>query len=111
MPSHPGGLHESHPKAMVDPVVVTADLGFAKKARNYAAGLDVPLAFIEKRRLTKNAPTAKALTLIGDVKGRDCILLDEEISTGTTIVTAVKLLKEKGARDVYLFFTPSCPRG
>jgi ribose-phosphate pyrophosphokinase len=61
------------------------------------------LAFIEKRRLS-NAPTAKALTLIGDVKDRDCILLDEEVSTGTTIITAVNLIKEKGARDVYVFF-------
>jgi len=88
---------------MQDPVMVSPDLGFAKKARNYAARLDIPLAFIEKRR-SSNAPTAKALTLIGEVKNHDCILLDEEISTGTTIVTAVNLIKEKGARDIYLFF-------
>ena len=86
-----------------DPVMVSPDLGFAKKARNYATSLDLPLAFIEKRRLS-NAPIAKALTLIGDVKDRDCIVLDEEISTANTIVTAVNLIKEKGARDVYVFF-------
>jgi len=86
-----------------DPVMVSPDLGFAKKARNYATTLDLPLSFIEKRRLS-NAPTAKALTLIGDVKDRDCIILDEEISTANTIVTAVNLIKEKGARDVYVFF-------
>jgi ribose-phosphate pyrophosphokinase len=90
-------------KTMRKPVMVSPDLGFAKKARNYATKLDLPLAFIEKRRLS-NAPTAKALTLIGDVKDRDCILLDEEVSTGTTIITAVNLIKEKGARDVYVFF-------
>ena len=96
---------------MEKPVMVSPDLGFAKKARNYATRLDIPLAFIEKRR-GSNVPTAKALTLIGDVKGRDCILLDEEISTGTTIVTAVNLIKEKGARDVYLFFIhPVLPPG
>lgn len=86
-----------------NPVVVSPDLGFAKKARNYATALDLPLSFIEKRRLS-NAPTAKALTLIGKVKDCDCIMLDEEISTANTIVTAVNLIKEKGARDIYVFF-------
>ncbi len=90
-------------KSMKKPVMVSPDLGFAKKARNYATKLNIPLAFIEKRRLS-NAPTAKALTMIGDVKDRDCILLDEEISTGNTIATAVNLMKEKGALDVHVFF-------
>jgi len=86
-----------------DPVMVSPDLGFAKKARNYAAALELPLAFIEKRRLS-NAPTAKALTMIGDVKDKDCFLLDEEISTGNTIVTAVNLLKQHGARTITNIF-------
>ena len=85
------------------PVLVSPDLGFAKKARDYATRLDLPLAFVEKRR-SSNIPTARALTLIGEVEDRDCLLLDEEISTGNTIVTAVKLLKECGARDIYLAF-------
>ena len=89
--------------AAKNPVMVSPDLGFAKKARNYAAALDLPLTFIEKRRLS-NAPTAKALTMIGDVKDKDCFLLDEEISTGNTIVTAVKLLKEHGARTITNIF-------
>ncbi|MCD6576660.1 MAG: ribose-phosphate pyrophosphokinase [Anaerolineaceae bacterium] len=88
---------------MERPVMVSPDLGFAKKARNYAASLNIPLAFIEKRRLS-NAPTAKALTLIGDVINRDCILLDEEISTGNTIATAVNLIKEHGAKSITLVF-------
>jgi len=88
---------------MHEPVLVSPDLGFAKKARNYAASLDVPLAFIEKRRLS-NAPTAKALTLIGNVKGRDCIIFDEEISTGNTIVSAVNLIKEEGAKSITVVF-------
>jgi len=86
-----------------DPVMVSPDLGFAKKARNYATALDIPLAFVEKRR-SSNAPTAKALTMIGDVKDKDCFLLDEEISTGNTIVTAVKLLKDCGARSITNIF-------
>jgi len=88
---------------MEKPVMVSADLGFAKKARNYATSLDIPLAFIEKRRLS-NAPTAKALTLIGDVTNRDCIVLDEEISTGNTIGTAVNLIKEHGAKSITVVF-------
>lgn len=88
---------------MEKPVMVSPDLGFGKKARNYATGLNIPLAFIEKRRLS-NAPTAKALTLIGEVKDRDCIVLDEEISTGNTIGTAVNLIKEHGARSITVVF-------
>jgi len=90
-------------KTMNDPVMVSPDLGFAKKARNYASRLNLPLAFVEKRR-SSNDPTAQALTMIGDVKGRDCILLDEEISTGNTIISAVNLIKQKGGEKIYLFF-------
>jgi ribose-phosphate pyrophosphokinase len=88
---------------MERPVMVSPDLGFAKKARNYATSLDIPLAFIEKRRLS-NAPTAEALTLIGDVTNRDCIILDEEISTGNTIWEAVNLIKEHGVKSITVFF-------
>jgi len=88
---------------MEQPVMISPDLGFAKKARNYATGLDIPLAFIEKRRLS-NAPTAEALTLIGDVTNRDCIILDEEISTGNTIIEAVHLAKKHGAKSITVIF-------
>jgi ribose-phosphate pyrophosphokinase len=88
---------------MIDPVVVTADLGFAKKGRNYAAALDVPMAFIEKRR-TGNDAKAKALNLIGNVNERDVIIVDDEVDTGGSMVEAVNLLKENGARDIYISF-------
>ena len=88
---------------MHQPVVVTADLGFAKKARNYAAALDVPLAFIEKRRIGNEA-RSQALSLIGDVDGRDVIIADDEVDTGGSIESAVNLVKEKGARNVYVVF-------
>lgn len=88
---------------MVSPVVVTADLGFAKKARNYAAALNLPMAFIEKRRAGNDA-RAEALTLIGDVSGRDAIIVDDEVDTGGSIIQAVTLVKEKGARNVYVVF-------
>lgn len=85
---------------MKDPVVVAADLGFAKKGRNFAASLDTPIAFVEKRR-SGNDARAAALTLIGNVEDRDVIVVDDEIDTAGSLGQAVKLVKEKGARDVY----------
>ncbi len=88
---------------MLNPVVVTADLGFAKKARNYAAAMNVPLAFIEKRRSSNDAK-AQALSLIGEVSGRDAIIVDDEVDTGGSMVQAVNLVKESGARNIYMVF-------
>jgi ribose-phosphate pyrophosphokinase len=85
---------------MKDPVVVAADLGFAKKGRNFAASLDAPIAFVEKRRSGDDARPA-ALTLIGNVEDRDVIVVDDEIDTAGSLSQAVKLVKEKGARDVF----------
>jgi ribose-phosphate pyrophosphokinase len=88
---------------MNDPVVVATDLGFAKKGRNYALDLDLPIAFIEKRR-SGNDAKAEALTLIGDVQDRDVIIVDDEVDTGGSIAQAVGVVKNQGARDVYLAF-------
>jgi len=90
-------------QALDDPVVLAADLGFAKKGRNFAADIDAPIAFIEKRRVTNDAKV-QALTLIGDVKDRDVILVDDEVDTGASMVQAVNLAKENGARDIYMVF-------
>ncbi len=90
-------------ESMTNPVVVSVDLGFAKKGRNYAADMDMPIAFIEKRRHGNDAK-AEALTLIGEVKDRDVIIVDDEVDTGGSIAQAVQLVKEEGARDVYLVF-------
>ena len=87
---------------MHNPVVLTADLGFAKKGRNFAADLDLPIAFVEKRRIKKRY--TEALTLIGDVEDRDVIVIDDEVDTGGSVSQAVELAKESGARDVYLIF-------
>jgi ribose-phosphate pyrophosphokinase len=88
---------------MQDPVVVSVDLGFAKKGRNYAADMDMPIAFIEKRRHGNDA-NAEALTLIGNVDDHDVIIVDDEVDTGGSIAQAVKVVKENGARDIYLAF-------
>ena len=96
-------INETIRSQLADPVVVAVDLGFAKKGRNYAADLDTPIAFIEKRRLGNDA-NAEALTLIGDVKGRDVIIVDDEVDTGGSIAQAVDIVNKAGARDVYLSF-------
>jgi len=88
---------------MKDPVVVATDLGFAKKGRNYALDLDVPIAFIEKRR-TGNDAKAEALTLIGEIKGHDVIIVDDEVDTGGSTAQAVDVVQKHGARDIYLAF-------
>jgi ribose-phosphate pyrophosphokinase len=88
---------------MHNPVVVTVDLGFAKKARNFAVEMNTPLAFIEKRRSATGAKV-QALTLIGNVTDRDVIIVDDEVDTGGSMVQAVNLVKECGARDVYVVF-------
>ncbi|MBT3337666.1 MAG: ribose-phosphate pyrophosphokinase [Anaerolineae bacterium] len=85
------------------PVVMAVDLGFAKKARNYAADLDLPVAFVEKRRVA-NDSNAEALNVIGDIDGCDVIIVDDEVDTGGSIAQAINLAKEKGARDIYLAF-------
>lgn len=89
-----------------NPVVLANDLGFAKKARNFAEKLNAPLAFIEKRRVANDAK-AEALTLIGSVENRDVIIVDDEIDTGGSIVSAVKMVKENNARKVYVVYVHS----
>lgn len=91
-------------KNIDDGVIVSTDLGFAKKARNYAAALDAPMAIVEKRRLG-NTMQSEALSLIGEVEGKTAIVVDEEILTGGSIRNAVQVVREHGARDVYVCCT------
>lgn len=86
-----------------DPVIVSADLGFAKKARNFAERLDAPLAFVEKRRMS--GERTEALTIIGDVAGRNAILVDELVETASTITEAVALVRRSGALTVRMAAT------
>ncbi len=88
---------------MKDPVVLTVDLGFAKKGRNLAAELGVPIAFIEKRRKSKT-DAAEALTLIGETADRDVIIIDDEVDTAGSMVEAAFLAQTKGARDIFSVF-------
>ena len=81
------------------PTVVAADVGRAKLARDLAGRMDADIAIVDKRR-TGNNDSAEAMTLIGDVEGRDCLIIDDEILTGGTVASAVKLLRSRGASSI-----------
>jgi ribose-phosphate pyrophosphokinase len=81
--------------------VVSSDAGFAKKARNFAEQLNAPLAIVEKRRLT-NDGQMESMGLIGSVAGRDALIVDDEIDTAGSMMQAVRVVREQGAREVYL---------
>ena len=89
-------------KNLANAVIVTADLGFAKKGRNFAQKLHIPMAFVEKRR---TGVDSEAVTLIGDVRGKNVLIVDDEVDTASSVSEAVNIVKEHGAEDVYLSFT------
>lgn len=82
-----------------DLVVVSPDAGGVERARAFAKRLSSSLAIIDKRR--EKANVSEVMNVIGDVKGRDTLLLDDMIDTAGTIVQAASALKEKGARKVF----------
>ncbi len=86
-------------KNMDDYTVVSTDVGGEKLARDMAVRLDLPIAIVEKRRLG-NTGSTEALNVIGDVAGRNALLVDDEIDTAGTMVQAVNILREKGAREI-----------
>ncbi len=86
-----------------NPVIVTADLGFAKKGRNFAAKIGASMAFVEKRRVG-NDSNAEAMSVIGDVEDKDVIIVDDEVDTAGSVSQAVQIVRQYGARDVYLSF-------
>jgi ribose-phosphate pyrophosphokinase len=86
-------------KHLEDLVVVT-DLGFAKRARTFAELLDAPLAIIEKRRIG-NLDRAELLNVIGEVRGKRAIIVDDEIDTGSTLIEIVRALEREGVDEIY----------
>ena len=87
-------------KKLNNPVTVATDIGISKRARDFALRLDSPLAIIEKRRMG-NGEAVKALNVIGDVRGKQAILFDDEITTGETMMNAATVLLEQGATELY----------
>ena len=83
-------------------VVVATDAGDAKRARNMAYRLDAPLAIVEKVRLG-NQERVESATLIGDVRDRTAIIVDDEIGTGGTVIATANTLRGHGARDIYCY--------
>ena len=89
---------------LVNPIVVSPDIGGVVRARAIAKLLnDADMAIIDKRRPKANV--AQVMHIIGDVAGRDCILVDDMIDTGGTLVKAAEALKERGARRVFAYAT------
>lgn len=89
-------------KDIVDPeefVVVSPDLGGVTRARKFANELNLPIAIIEKRRPRPNV--SEVMNIIGEVEGKNCILVDDIVDTAGTICQAAKSLQEKGAKEVY----------
>ncbi|HYA49684.1 MAG TPA: ribose-phosphate pyrophosphokinase [Streptosporangiaceae bacterium] len=86
-------------KSMRDLVVVASDVGGAKMARGFAKRLNASLAIIDKRRPSANV--AEVVNVVGDVKGKDCLIPDDMIDTGGTMTEAIHALKRLGAEDVY----------
>ena len=82
-----------------DFVVVSPDLGSVTRARNFASRLDVPIAIIDKRRPMPNV--AEVMNIIGDIKDKRVILIDDMIDTAGTITNGATALKERGAKEVY----------
>lgn len=86
-------------KNVKDLVVVSPDHGSVARARNFAQQLDAPIAIIDKRR--QKANECEVMNIIGDVKGKNVIILDDMIDTAGTLCNAANALKEFGVKDVY----------
>jgi ribose-phosphate pyrophosphokinase len=87
-------------KQLTDIVVVSPDVGGVARARAFAKKLgDAPLAIIDKRRQAHNV--AEVMNLIGDVRGKTAVLVDDMIDTAGTISEGARLLRREGARQVY----------
>lgn len=80
-------------------VVVSPDLGGVSRARSFANLLDLPIAIIEKRRPKANV--SEVMNVIGDIEGKNVILIDDIIDTAGTITKAASVLKNFGAKKVY----------
>lgn len=86
-------------KNLEDMVVISPDLGGVSRARNFAEMLNCPLAIIDKRR--PEPGVAEVMNLIGDVKGKNCILVDDMVDTAGSLTEGARALKKFGANEIY----------
>jgi ribose-phosphate pyrophosphokinase len=84
----------------LDDLVVVTDLGFAKRARSFAEILNAPLAIVEKRRIG-NADRADVMNVIGEVRGKRCVIVDDEINTAGTLLETVGALQAQDVTEIY----------
>ena len=84
-------------------VVVSPDVGGVVRARALAKRLDCPLAIVDKRR--ERAGESEVMNIIGEVKGKSCILIDDIVDSGGTLCNAAEALLEQGAKDVSAYIT------
>jgi ribose-phosphate pyrophosphokinase len=92
--------HYFFARELDDVTVVATDAGFAKRARNFAAQMNAPLAIVEKRRMG-NDDRSESMGLIGSVAGRHALIVDDEVDTAGSMLQAARIVKEHGARNVY----------
>ena len=84
-------------------ICVAPDVGGTERARALGKALNVGLAIVDKRR--PKPGQSQVMNVIGNVKGKTCIIVDDIIDSGGTIVNAAKALKDRGAKDVYVYIT------
>jgi len=90
-------------KKLKDVVIVSPDVGGAKRARTLAEVLHAPIAIIDKRRDEKGI--VKVEHVIGDVKNKPAIIMDDILDTAGTVTEATSILKKHGAKDIYILAT------
>ncbi len=83
-------------------IVVAPDTGAMRRAQNYAEKLQVPLVVVYKERDYSTSSKILNTILIGNVKNKDCLIIDDMIATGGTIINVAKTLKENGAQKIYI---------
>ncbi len=96
-------LSDLKSKSYSDLVVVSPDVGGVVRARALAKQLGCDLAIIDKRRAAANV--SEVMHVIGEIEGRNCVIMDDMIDTAGTLVKAAEVLKERGAKRVYAYCT------
>ncbi len=96
-------LSDLKSKNYKDLIVVSPDVGGVVRARALAKQLSCDLAIIDKRRSAANV--SEVMHVIGEIEGRNCVIMDDMIDTAGTLVKAAEVLKERGAKSVYAYCT------
>ncbi len=96
-------LRDIKQKNYPDLMIVSPDMGGVMRARAFAKGLGTEMAIVDKRRPKANE--AEVMNIIGDINGKNCIIVDDMIDTAKTLCKAAEALKNRGAKQVYAYAT------